>query len=61
MSTGEWISVKDRLPDNKDDVLIFDGDRYWIGWYSQHNELFNIYGDQLIGEFWMPLPPKPEN
>lgn len=61
----EWISVKDRLPDNAGDVLclfigwddmIFHGVAFHEedGWYDSDGESVN----NVI--YWMPLPEPPK-
>lgn len=60
----EWISVKDRLPDRKEDVylccidsLAFPG--------TQYIRILKFYGDGTWGHggnvtHWMPLPEPPK-
>lgn len=65
----EWISVKDRLPDTFDDVLVYSNDCIisiaWretekrkngiVGWH------WNSYCKRLgYVTHWMPLPEPPE-
>lgn len=65
---AEWISVKDRLPEEKTDVLVFDRinktctigyykktfeDGYWNAYYGKNNLRYNI-------THWMPLPKPPK-
>lgn len=68
----EWISVKDRLPDGDDGVLVTDGENITAAslgagliagrlWWATHH----IYGNDAAVEFdsnvthWMPMPPLP--
>lgn len=51
---SEWISVKDRLPEQCDDVLIYRNDRFEIvmGYQiSQH---------KILVDYWMYLPEPPK-
>jgi hypothetical protein len=67
MKQSDWISVKDRLPDNDDDVLVTDGKRleiaFWFYYFEPHCWSFS---NELAGydtgaiTHWMPLPPLPE-
>ena len=65
---NEWISVKDRLPEENESVLavrnisgrfvvgnFFHNECGWIldGWKIKRTEFDDI-------EYWMPLPPPPE-
>ena len=54
----EWISVKNRLPSDYTDVIVFSrGGILIVGYY---NGLFDheYKGDVEVTQ-WMPLPPKP--
>ena len=63
-----WINVKDRLPDKKDDVLVWSIDDGWIttAMYIPKEILgegrfYCVYtGDKLEVSHWMPLPEPPE-
>lgn len=55
----KWISVKDRLPEDDDDVLIFSNERMiFVGCYKNGQwisySLYAIYGNVVT--HWMPLP-----
>lgn len=67
----EWISVKDRLPDFFDEVLVYnsccDDSGISIAWRKQGNnggwvwDSRMVYPDDLVGvTHWMPLPNPPE-
>ena len=62
--TSEWISVKDRLPEDYETVLVYDGDfvqpssfhgKYGF-WTTDCYEADSIYG----ATHWMPLPEPPK-
>ena len=62
MRRSEWISVKERLPEDKEPVLIWVYDAYEIGWYRTdikrwESELEKNYGCYVT--HWMPLPQPP--
>jgi hypothetical protein len=61
----EWISVKDRLPNNNQWVLAFNGNDMCVCWtdISHHDYLF-MFGLSHRSQFqnvthWMPLPELP--
>lgn len=58
---NNWISVKDRLPQQYRDVIVFYDDikRVGVNWLDSHNE-FMFYKDMNI-TYWMPLPEPPES
>lgn len=61
---SHWISVKERKPENYQEVLVYAGyghveqvtyTKYedfetWVDWYSEFHS----------PEYWMPTPKKPE-
>ena len=68
---SDWISVKDKLPKQWEDVLFTDGEEVYKGYYSvcvmgefsedPTNETF--YGKNFSLEeipYWMPLPIIPK-
>lgn len=62
---AHWISVKDRLPQVKEDVLIYDSHHRNIykAWYIGDIDVWfsNEYLPQFINiTHWMPLPEPPE-
>lgn len=65
-----WINVKDKLPEENADVLIyrggFIGDLMNVYTYKGHNEWEDEYGYWSITEdegitHWMPLPAPPKD
>lgn len=65
MGNNEWISVKDRLPEKRKDVLCFFQDGIMqrsiieISWIDSFQRFMyeEIYGEVT---HWMPLPEPPE-
>lgn len=58
----EWISVNDRMPDDIDEVLIFENGCIIIGHYY-HQWIDEALTFSIIQEdvtHWMPLPKSPE-
>ena len=58
---SKWISVKDRMPETYDDVLILDAFNNMFTGYYEHQEWHDNYGcaaDDVT--HWMPLPEPPE-
>ena len=60
----QWISVKDRLPEENETVLAYDGDFVEPSvFYGDHGfyELDKYEADPLCGvTHWMPLPEPPK-
>ena len=69
---SEWISVKERMPDHRGDVLVYTGNGVGISWRSPVSGWNGCYlpsrdpresmEDELIAAsitHWMPLPTPP--
>lgn len=59
----KWISVKDRLPEDDDDVLILSNERIiFVGCYKNGQwisySLYAIYANVVT--HWMPIPEIPK-
>lgn len=66
---SEWVSVKDRLPDTFDEVLVYSNDCFIsIAWRETEKRKNGIVGwhwnsyPEIFGcvTHWMPLPNPPE-
>ena len=61
---SQWISVKDRLPENDVEVMLYDTDcGVVLGWYDDEIEDF---ATEFISPLdavthWMPLPEPPKD
>lgn len=62
-TVNQWIDVKDRLPTDDEDVLVYMGDgkerRVVLGWYwweEWHTYDENYLDDDYEVVAWMPLP-----
>lgn len=65
VTVQEWISVKDRLPENYEAVLTFDGRSIHImAHHHDFKEPFGIVKGNFMGyvpvTHWMPLPVPPK-
>jgi hypothetical protein len=57
-----WKLVKDELPEQAKDVLLFDGGQIYFGYYSEKYNKFVVANDKVSLEdftHWMTLPPFP--
>ena len=60
----EWTLIKDTLPEQGEDVLLFDGGQIYFGYYSELANKFIVADDKVeINDFthWMKLPPFPKS
>lgn len=61
---AEWISVKDKLPEDDRNVLVYDDHdiQFWVAWHDEcHNNWYTQEGDRVYGvTHWMPLPQLPK-
>jgi hypothetical protein len=61
---NEWISAKDRLPEDDRNVLVYDDHdiQFWVAWHDEcHNNWYTQEGDRVYGvTHWMPLPQLPK-
>lgn len=60
---AEWISVKDRLPEDEEEVLIYEVGEMYIATYTI-KLFFTDYNEDNVAihhpSHWMPLPEPPE-
>ena len=61
----EWISVKDRLPENKGRYLTYNNLEYPYVWqavyrYTEKGFLNNELDSVISVTHWMPLPEPPQ-
>ena len=61
-----WISVKDRLPEDRGNVLILWGGEVVMGWYHVEEDCFDLEGECARTELrldevdgWLPMPNAP--
>ena len=61
---SEWISVKERLPKDFDQALVYDGDEHYPIGICHKGESGIWHSDMAYGmgtiTHWMPLPEPPE-
>ena len=57
----KWISVKDRFPDNEDNIILAYDGCVGFGWYSHVQSVFysGAYAREVT--HWMPLPETPKH
>lgn len=57
-----WNLIKDGLPEQGKDVLLYDGGQIYFGYYSEIYETFIVADDKVkVQDFshWMELPAPP--
>ena len=61
---NDWISVKDRLPDDTRYVLCYgsSGAEPYVGYYAYHHDCkwYDYDNENSYCTHWMPLPEPPE-
>lgn len=68
---SQWISVEERLPESKNEVLVFeksnnvsfsffDGKAWFINEYERNYGYIQRKLPDGLVTYWMPLPPAPE-
>lgn len=65
---SEWISTAERLPNNDNAILLWNGECVFQGWAEQDEDsdkydIFYFGGRQIAGPVthWMSLPAPPQN
>ena len=57
----EWISIKDRLPEHNQEILISDGEFIQLScFYEWKNESGFSRSTWMKATHWMPLPEPPD-
>jgi len=58
----KWNIAEDITPGNDREVLVTDGDNYYIAHYTDYeNEWYSDNFENLDITHWMDLPPQPED
>ena len=61
VTVQEWISVKDRLPEPGERVIVARGEKVEQGVYLAVNGWWKVYGTNTKSvTHWMPLPEPPK-
>jgi hypothetical protein len=56
---AEWVSVSDRVPENRVEVLVFSDEDYGFAWYAGGEWHGHGFPDGETVLYWMPLPEPP--
>jgi len=54
-----WISVKERLPESEEHIVLFYDGRVDFGWYSHVRSVFYSGAYERDVTHWMPMPCPP--
>lgn len=59
---ADWISVKDRSPQEDVDVLVWNGVAHKIAAYTTNprKRWYGYNGNEILVEYWMQLPEPPK-
>ena len=63
---SEWISVKDRLPEEDGSYLVYEakyfGTGVYIGWFNNKKQYFTDEESSNVQnvDYWMPMPEPPK-
>lgn len=64
MKENQWVSVKDRLPETFEDVLVFNSNEetvITIGFFHELKwHIYEIHDFSELVTHWMPLPKPPK-
>ena len=55
-----WISVKERLPEDEEEVLVFADGKIHLMFYRRVLAVFEECSDESNVTHWMPLPEPPK-
>lgn len=57
-----WVSVKDRMPEEDTDVLVWNNLGIEIAAYTTNpvKRWYSYTGQEVFAKYWMPLPEPPE-
>lgn len=60
-----WVSVGERLPEDSGDVLLYDGESFYVAYWrnefkSWDSDKYGWLPDDVIVTHWRPLPEPPE-